>query len=379
MFFNLKNPIAVWYKLKKIPDGQDTDLPELTYGWEEFYKKIEEKSLPLHLLENTDWDSNTDFGKNRKVIFRTSINIGEYTLIDGLVSLHESLKLNKAINLSNYSLFISENNLNIFTKNNYDLPNKKLYFTAPKIKNNDGNFINVRANILSGKQPLGNTRLYRQRGANDDEASGDLTEGTSVSRYVKEIKKGIRSGFIENVHSVKIPFESHIFSLHDETADKVEIEKFGEDTYEILNLTKWIELINKQVFLYWNKKRPDFIGTFVMFGKIDYLESKENLEITTIEDLSNNSFISFPSDANYYIEGMDIAKHKIEFNLIEDCHKYHLSKPKKYIRECEHRLCIVPLYSNPTGDGAVLINGHDDVIKMDIEGYSAVIELKSIL
>ena len=54
MFFNLKNPIAVWYKLKKIPDGQDTDLPELTYGWEEFYKKIEEKSFPLHLLENTD-------------------------------------------------------------------------------------------------------------------------------------------------------------------------------------------------------------------------------------------------------------------------------------------------------------------------------------
>jgi hypothetical protein len=36
------------------------------------------------------------------------------------------------------------------------------------------------------------------------------------------------------------------------------------------------------------------------------------------------------------------------------------------------------LYSNPTGDGAVLINGHDDVIEMDIEGYSAVVELKSI-
>lgn len=371
---NLINaPVAVWY-IK-----EDKSISHITYGWEEFYNKIRDEKLPLQSIENTSWLLEKDkesFGFNIK----ENIFIGKYEVIDGLKSVYHKLKiLDNTFDLSNFCLTVTANKLKVFTPKDYPLETIDLFFTANEKYHN---------NIINGKQPLRSSKYYRKpfklyEGTiayiDDNQTSMDKLEALSSLVQAKEIKEPLyNNGYVKNVDLQKLPFDSHLFSLHDKYAAKEEIKKFGKNTYKINNIHKWIELINNEVVAYWTNKRSDFIGTFIMFGKVEYDDtSKFVTEINTFNELSNHDITGYfkNPEVTRKVDGLDVIIKEIEKNIFEDCKKYIFTKPNKYMKESEHRLCIVPFYSNKYADGLLDFYLEDNIIEMDINHYNQVITL----
>jgi hypothetical protein len=356
---NSVNPIGVWRQSSSAQNNKECETPLLTYGWNQFNQKILTENLTLDIIKNPAWQ--IDF--NIRLGYRYPLTIGKYNVFDGMVSLFRKLKIER-LNMNDFSLHQIQKNITVVTNKKYDLHNAKLRFTAPD---------KHRGNILSGKQPLRSTAFYRSI-LNKNRPSADMTEGTrSVSILLDEVS-GIRSGYIRNITKTILPCESHIFSLHDIHANTTEISKFGNDTYEIINLPKWISCIVHEVNRYWRQKKNTYVGTFVYFGKIEYTNEKKIETLHSISDLSDEWVFQNP-DMNYKVDGLGFIRQEIHENLADDCINYHFKKSKDYSGESEHRLCIIPLYSDCHGDGPIYFDNNDFEISMEIKNYKKFIKL----
>lgn len=237
---NSVNPIGVWRQSSSAQNNKECETPQLTYGWNQFNQKILTENLTLDTIKNPTWQ--IDF--NIRSGYRYPLTIGKYNVLDGMLSLSRKLKFER-INMNDFSLHQIQKNITVVTDKKYDLNNAKLRFTAPD---------KYRENILSGKQPLRSTAFYRSI-LIKNQPSADMTEGTRSLSILPEEVNGIESGYIRNVTKTILPYESHIFSLHDIHATTTEISKFGGDTYEIINLPKWISCVVHQVNEYWRQKK----------------------------------------------------------------------------------------------------------------------------
>lgn len=131
---------------------------------------------------------------------------------------------------------------------------------------------------MNGKQPIRTTSYYRLI----ENHSGDKTEALNKMTEFETIE-------IKGNNSIEyLSYEGYIFSLHDENIDPKEKEKFGDDTYEITDINKWIIKITNQVDKYWLTHAKDYVGFIVMLKVVEYNDEKLSNKITHEEELILN-------------------------------------------------------------------------------------------
>ena len=338
-----KDPIAVWWQKEK-PKIASMDFPLYnTYGWNEFIELTNRLNLTHEVSAYKNWlQNNLQFG-------RKELTIGEYFIVDGRHELHKRINKNGVLNCANTKFILEKDGFVWITLGNN--LTKSLFFTAQK---------KYRNFILSGKQPIRSTEFYRKI----TNHSGDRCEGYSYNDDIETAK-------ITNCLIGKSSFEGYIFSLHDSNIGSDEKTKFGDDTYEIIDLNQWIFKIYNQINSFLLRNKQNYIGSIVAFGKVNYQDVGNKMNNENAIDRIIPDYLK-----NCHFQDLSFLETQIPEDFFETLTTDHFSKPTKYKAECEYRLSIIPLFFSNDNSG-FLSNERD--IKFDIEIWMNVSDYDKVI
>lgn len=329
-----RDPIAVWFLEKDVPIGSKLKLPrpnDLTLGWDSFRKKLREEGISLDDIKDERWkekppDEHHSYDDRGRDVLRVG---NKYAIIDGNHSLILKTNTDENMELSNITIMFLDHiscigiNLTAF----HDKTN--LYFNANPIH---------RDKILNGNQPLRGIDYYRK--------TSDETEGI--------VAKKLLCTKDYNIYIQHLSNEAYVFSLHDNPEG---ISNFGDDLFKINSIYEWIKQIYLQVDNYWLKKRHDYVGCVICFGKVTYGEKK--IEVIPFEKhhdiLKKLDFDCDPSKKIVRNETIHVDIQAKQF--LASLKRGLLTKPECHEKEREYRLIVTPMFSNIDNDG-YLLNGY---------------------
>lgn len=212
--------------------------------------------------------------------YTNGVNLGDYLLqyIDSSLAGYLGYK-NPNIFLKDYTILYGDSTI-LTEKSTASVDihkNPNLFFTAP-----DGKDGFIKRNIESGKLLIRHIKHYWNiAGKKNRPEKYDPTEGVESCYYLEDYSttdsKGSRTGVsLKNCYlKNNVHHSYYIFCLHDEKIDKQEKLKFGENTYQVVDIIAFItNIYNELSKKFQSITNAKYIGSYVFFKKVDYSGKK---------------------------------------------------------------------------------------------------------
>lgn len=340
-FLKEKYPIIGW--------KNESIFQKITFGWNEFIDETQIYALDVSILPN-QWKQEKDTIEFL-IKGRESYKVDDIEIIDFSNVCYEFLAENYTLRNRGFSIDVLLNKFHpLAIIKNSSIP-EKLYFTAAQ---------KYRKNIEAGIQPIRWNSYYHQvENANDISTEYDLKydsgEGVSGLKKFDKIEDKKNPNLHLFNHSIlKYCFDGFIFSMHDKTISSPERKRFGSDTYEIVNINKWIESIVCEITEYLkntnfseNRNFHNPIGFVVVVDKCEYSTSKEIK--STLGDVSHSKFIAPGGKGTVMMFGVT-EKYRIKSNdFFETLKNDYFLKPSIYSEQSEWRLAVIPFWISSDG------------------------------